>query len=57
MAVLGWTASKVMQEHLQNLMTQEYTTVAELVACHVPEDSASPVLAGGCIVACVAFYE
>jgi flagellar motor switch protein FliG len=57
MAVLGWTASKVMQEHLQNLMTQEYTTVAELVACHMPEDSASPVLAGGCIVACVAFYE
>jgi hypothetical protein len=30
---------------------------AELATCHVPKDPASPVQAGGYIVACVTFYE
>jgi hypothetical protein len=29
----------------------------ELTTYHVPEDLSSPVLAGGYVVACVAFYE
>jgi hypothetical protein len=29
----------------------------ELAACRMPEDSASPMLAGGYIVTCVVFYE
>jgi hypothetical protein len=36
----------VMQEHLQNLMSQGSMTVAELAACHVPEDSAPPFHSG-----------
>jgi hypothetical protein len=32
-------------------------TVAELKTCRMPEDPASPVQAGGYVVACVAFYE
>jgi hypothetical protein len=32
-------------------------TMAELVTCHVPEDLASHALAGGYVVACMAFYE
>jgi hypothetical protein len=31
--------------------------VAELAACRVPEDPASPIQAGGYVVACTAFYE
>jgi hypothetical protein len=46
-----------MQEHLQNLMSQGYMTVAELATGCVPEDPASPALVGGYIVACTAFYE
>jgi hypothetical protein len=53
----GWTASVVMQEHLQNLVSQGYMIAAELATCRVPEDPASPALAGGCVMACVAFYE
>jgi hypothetical protein len=29
----------------------------ELVTYHVPEDPMSPVMVGGYIVACMAFYE
>jgi hypothetical protein len=57
MVELGWTASKVMQEHLQNLMSQRYMMAVELTACHVPKDPASPIQAGGYIVACMTFYE
>jgi hypothetical protein len=53
----GWTASVVTQEHLQNLVSQGYMIAAELATCRVPEDPASPALAGGYIMACVAFYE
>jgi hypothetical protein len=53
----SWPASKVMQEHLQNLMNVGYMTAVELATCCVPEDPASPALAGGYIVACTVFYE
>jgi hypothetical protein len=32
-------------------------TVAELATCHMLEDPTSPTLAGGYVVACMAFYE
>jgi CxxC motif-containing protein (DUF1111 family) len=57
MAEQGWTASEVTQEHLQHLVSQGYMTATELMTYRVPEDPASPVLAGGYIVTCVAFYE
>jgi hypothetical protein len=57
MPELGWTTSEVMQEHLQNLMSQGYMTVEELTACRMLETPASPVQAGGYVVACAVFYE
>jgi hypothetical protein len=57
MLEVGWITSEVTQEHLQNLMSQGYMTVAELMTCRVPEDPASPVLVGGYVVACMVFYE
>jgi hypothetical protein len=56
-AELGWTALEVTQEHLQNLMSQGYMMVVDLMTCRIPEDPASPVQAGGYVVACAAFYE
>jgi hypothetical protein len=53
----SWPTSKVMQEHLQNLMNEGYMTAVELATCCVPEDPTSPALAGGYIVACTVFYE
>jgi hypothetical protein len=47
----------VTQEHLQNLVSLGYMTAVELATCRVPEDPVSPILAGGCITACVIFYE
>jgi hypothetical protein len=47
----------VTQEHMQNLMSQGYMTVVELVTYHVPKDPASPAPTGGYIMVCVAFYE
>jgi hypothetical protein len=47
----SWPASVVMEEHLQNLMSQWYMTTAKLATCHVAEDPTSPVPAGGYIVA------
>jgi hypothetical protein len=58
MAELGWPVSEVMQEHLQNLISQEYMTVVLLATCHVPENPASLApMGGGYIMACVAYYE
>jgi hypothetical protein len=57
MAELGCTASEVMQEHLQSLVSQGYMMAVELVTCCAPEDPASPVLEEGYIMACTAFYE
>jgi hypothetical protein len=57
MAEMGWTVSDVTQEHLQKLVSQGYMMVAELATCRVPEDPASPIQAGGYVVACVVFYE
>jgi hypothetical protein len=57
MAELGWTASEVTQEHLQNLVSQGHMTVGELASCCVPEDPASPIQARGYIMACTTFYE
>jgi hypothetical protein len=38
--------SEVMQEHLQNLVSQRYMIVTELATCHVPEDPTSPAPGG-----------
>jgi hypothetical protein len=57
MVVLGWTTLEVMQEHLQNLVSQGYTTVAKLATCCVPEFPVSPAPAGEYIMACVEFYD
>jgi hypothetical protein len=46
MAESIWPALEVMQEHLQNLMSQGYMTAAELATYCVPEDPSSPALAG-----------
>jgi hypothetical protein len=57
MAELDCIASKVTQEHLQNLMSQRYVMAAELTTCRVPEDPSSLVQAGGYVVACTTFYK
>jgi hypothetical protein len=56
MAEWGWPTSVVTQDHLQNLISQDYMTVVELATYHVPEDPASPPLAGEYVVACAMFY-
>jgi hypothetical protein len=48
---------EVMQEHLQNLVSQVYMTAMELATCHMPEDPASPASTGRYIMAYVVFYE
>jgi hypothetical protein len=57
MVELGWLASEVTQEHLQNLVSQGFMIVVELATCYVPVDPASPPPVGGYVVACVTFYE
>jgi hypothetical protein len=57
MAELGWTALEVMQDLLQNLMSQGYMMTVELVTCCVPEDPTSPISVGGYVVACAVFYK
>jgi hypothetical protein len=57
MAESSWTASVAMQEHMQNLVSQEYMIVAELATCHVPKVPTSPAPTGGYIVASTMFYE
>jgi hypothetical protein len=54
----SWPVSEVMQEHLQNLMSQGYMTAMELATCRVPEDYASPAPVGGWyVMSFMAFYE
>jgi hypothetical protein len=53
----GWPTLEVMQEDLQNLVSQWYMIAAELATYHVPEDSASPTPTGGYVVSCTTFYE
>jgi hypothetical protein len=57
MAESGWTASEVMQEHLQNLVSQGYMMMAELVTCRGPTDPAPlpPIQERGYVVPCMAF--
>jgi hypothetical protein len=57
MAEQCWTPLEVMQAHLQDLMSQGSMMAGDLATCCVPEDPASPVIAGGYKVACVSFYE
>jgi hypothetical protein len=45
------------QEHLQNLISQEYMIAVELATCRVPADPASPTLVGGYVMACMTYYE
>jgi hypothetical protein len=52
-----WTPSKLMKEHLQNLMSQEFMMATELATYCVPEDPVSPTLVEGYVVSFVAFYE
>jgi hypothetical protein len=47
MAESGSLASEVMHEDLQNLISQGYMIVVELVTYRVPKDPASPSLVGG----------
>jgi hypothetical protein len=56
MAELGLPMSEVTQDHMQNLMSQEYMITAKLTTCRVPEDPASPILVGGYVVTCTTFY-
>jgi hypothetical protein len=57
MVELGWSASEVTQDYLQNLVSQGYMTASKHVTCHVPEDPASHVYSEGYIMACATFYE
>jgi hypothetical protein len=57
MAELSWPASEVMQDHLQNLVSQGYMITEELATCCVAEDPRSLIPVRGYVVACVAFYE
>jgi hypothetical protein len=57
MVELSRPASEVTQEHLQNLMSQEFMIATELGTCRVPADPASPAPVGGYVMACAAFYE
>jgi ribosomal protein S8 len=56
MAHSGWPASKVMVEHLQNLISQGYITSVDIATGRVLEDHVSPASVGGYVMACVAFY-
>jgi hypothetical protein len=47
--------SEIMQEHLQNIVSQGYLTMVELGTCHDPVDPASPAPMDGYIVACSVF--
>jgi hypothetical protein len=51
MAESSWPASEVTHEHLQNLVSQGYTTMAELATCHVPKNLASLTPVRGYVVA------
>jgi hypothetical protein len=52
-----WTPSKVTHEHLQNLMSQGFMTVAKLRTYCVLEDPMSPAPTEGYVVSFVALYE
>jgi hypothetical protein len=49
--------SKVMQAHLQILVSQRFMMAMELATYHVPDDPASPSPTEGYVVAFVVFYE
>jgi hypothetical protein len=51
MAESSWPASEVTHEHLQNLVSQGYTTMAELATCRVPKNLASLTPMRGYIMA------
>jgi hypothetical protein len=53
----GWIPSEIMQAHIQDLMSQGFMMVVELVTYCVPEDPASPAPAKGYVVTFAAFYE
>jgi hypothetical protein len=55
MVELSWPTPVVMQEHLQNLVSQGYMIAVELATCRVPADPASPTTVVGFIVVCLAF--
>jgi hypothetical protein len=57
MAVSGWPTLEVMQEHMQNLVSQWYMIALELATCHAPEDPTSLSPAGGYVMVCTMFYE
>jgi hypothetical protein len=57
MAESGWTTLEVMQEHMENLVSQGYLIAVELATCCVPEDPMSPAPVGGYVMVCAAFYE
>jgi hypothetical protein len=56
MAEQGWKPLEVTQVHLQDLVSQGFMTVAQLMTCRVPEDHASPASLEGYVVTFAAFY-
>jgi hypothetical protein len=57
MAESSWPASEVTQEHLQNLVSEEYVIAAEFATCLGPMYPVSPALVKGYVIVCAAFYE
>jgi hypothetical protein len=57
MVDLSWPMKNVMQEHLQSLVSQGYTTAVELATNHALADPASPAPVGRYVVASTTFYE
>jgi hypothetical protein len=57
MAELGSTMLEVIQEHLQNLVSQWYMTATKLATCYVSKHPASPAPPRGYIMACTTLYE
>jgi hypothetical protein len=57
MVELGSPVLETTQEHMQNLVSQEYITTAELTTYHVSVDLALPTPGAGYVMACSAFYE
>jgi hypothetical protein len=57
MVELDWTPSTIMLGHLQKVVKHGFMTVAELKACHVPEDPAFPVPIEGYVVSILGSFN
>jgi hypothetical protein len=57
MVELSWSVLEITKEHLENLVSQGYMTVAELASYYVLVDPVSPAPVVGYAMACLSFYE